>query len=175
MPCAWRPRPPCSRESFACATRCAHIGPSPAPCHRPSGFSLPACPDTSRHSCPPRRVGPMHPQHADLDQGAPSRASHHRPLAWNPCPHDSTPHARLPRRPCSRDSHARATQRAHNGPSPAPCHRPSGRSLACPHTSRHSCPRGARPQCTRRTRTWTGERLRRPSTIARSPPDIRST
>ena len=61
MPCAWRPRRPCSRESHACATRCARIGPSPAPCHRQSGRSLPACPDTSRNICPPAARGPDAP------------------------------------------------------------------------------------------------------------------
>jgi hypothetical protein len=62
-------------------TRRAHNGPSPAPCHRQSGRSLPACPITSWHSCPPRRVAPMHSPLADLDRGAPSTTFHHRPLA----------------------------------------------------------------------------------------------
>ena len=39
------------------------------------------------------------------------------------------PRARPPRRPCSRANHARATRRAHNGPSPAQYHRRSGRAF----------------------------------------------
>jgi hypothetical protein len=54
----------------------------------------------------------------------------------NSCPHDSMPRARLPRQPCSRASHARATRRAHNGPSPAQCRPRSGRGPpACPNSS----------------------------------------
>ena len=69
---------------------------------------------------PLRRVAPTHSPHANLDRGAPSTASNHRPLARNSFHMIQMPRARLSRRPCPRACHARATRRAHNGPSLAP-------------------------------------------------------
>jgi hypothetical protein len=102
-----------------------------------------------------RPAPPRHRARACSDRGAPSAASHHRPLARNPCPHDSTPRARLPRRPCSRDSHARATRRAHKRPfaSPIPPPERAQPSGIPQHLAAQLPLRGAWPRCTRRAPT----------------------
>jgi hypothetical protein len=135
-----------------------------------AAFAPPPPPYAHRRA-PRQRPAPPRPRARTCsDRGAPSTASHHRPRPRNSCPHDSMPLAWRPRRPCSRESHDRATRCAHNGPSPAPCNRQSGRSLAaCPNTSRHSCPpRRVAPMHSPHADLDQG-RIRRPPTIARLP------